>query len=82
MTNSANDIQYSTEVWNSDKLNYLGAIASDEDSKQTVLSMIAQTTASLTKLKPVWRDNTISFGLKMKLTHHLFISIFLYACEP
>ena len=32
-------------------------------------------TAALTKLKPIWRDNNISLGLKVKLV----ISIFLYA---
>ena len=42
--------------------------------------MIAQATAALTKLKPIWRDS-ISLGSKVKLMHSLVISIFLYACE-
>ena len=42
--------------------------------------MIAQATAALTKLKPIWRDH-ISVGSKVKLVHSLVISIFLYACE-
>ena len=33
------------------------------------------------KLKPIWRDNNISLGSKMKLMRSLVISIFLYACE-
>ena len=42
--------------------------------------MIAQATAALKKLKPIWRDN-ISLGSKVKLMHSLVISIFLYARE-
>ena len=41
---------------------------------------IAQATAALTKLKPIWRDNNISLGSKVKLMCSLVISIFLYAC--
>ena len=59
----------------------LGAIVSDDGSKPEVLSRIAQATAALTKLKPIWRDNSISLGSKVKLMHSLVISIFLYACE-
>ena len=32
-------------------------------------------------LKPIWRDNNISLGSKVKLMRSLVISIFLYACE-
>ena len=46
-----------------------------------VLSRIAQATAALTKLKPIWRDNNISLASKVKLMCSLAISIFLYACE-
>ena len=60
---------------------YLGAIVSDEGSKADVLSRIAQATASLTKLSPIWRDYNIFLGSKMKLMHPLVISIFLYACD-
>ena len=42
---------------------------------------ITQTTAALTKLKPIWRDNNISLGSKVKLMRSLVISIFLYVCE-
>ena len=53
----------------------------DDGSKPEVLSRIAQATAALTKLKPIWRDNNISLGSKVKLMRSLVISIFLYACE-
>ena len=33
------------------------------------------------KLKPIWRDNNISLGSKVKLLRSLVICIFLYACE-
>ena len=59
---------------------YFGAVVSDDGSKPEVLSRIAQATAALTKLKPIWRDN-ISLGSKVKLMRSLVISIFLYACE-
>ena len=89
MTNSANGIQREIKV-NGQKLGtvttvtsfkYLGAVVSDDGSKPEVLSRIAQATAALTKLKPIWRDNNISLGSKVKLMHSLVISIFLYACE-
>ena len=35
---------------------YLGSVITDEGSKPEVLSRIAQTTATLTRLKPVWID--------------------------
>ena len=44
-------------------------------------SRIAQTTAALTRLKPVWNDRSISLSSKMRQMRSLVISIFLYACE-
>ena len=60
---------------------YLGVIVSFEGSKPEVRSRIDQATATLTQLKPIWRDNNISLGSKVKLMRFLFISIFLYARE-
>ena len=86
MTNNANGIQREIKV-KGQKLGtvtsfkYLGAVVSDDGSKPEVLSRIAQATAALTKLKPIWRDNNISLGSKVKLMRSLVISIFLYACE-
>ena len=86
MTNSANDIQRDVKVKGQKvgtviSFKYLGAVVSDDGSKPEVLSRIAQATAALTKLKPVWRDNNIPLGSKVKMMRSPVISIFLYACE-
>ena len=60
---------------------YLGSVITDEGSKPEILSRIAQTTAALTRLKPVWSDKGISLSSKIRLMHPLLTSIFLYACE-
>ena len=44
---------------------YLGSVITDEGSKPEILSMIAQTTAALTRLKPVWHDRSISLSSKI-----------------
>ena len=44
-------------------------------------SRIAQTTAALKRLKPVWIDNSISLSSKIRLMRFLVTSIFLYVCE-
>ena len=86
MTSSANGFQREIKV-NGQKVGrmtsfkYLEAIVSDEGLKPEVLTRIAQATAALTKLKPVWRDNSIFLGSKVKLMRSLVICIFLYACE-
>ena len=41
---------------------YLDSVITDEGSKCEVLSRIAQTTAALTRLKPVWTDRSISLS--------------------
>ena len=60
---------------------YLGSVITDEGSKPEKFSGIAQTTAALTRLKPVWNDRAISLSSKIRLMRSLVISIFLYACE-
>ena len=60
---------------------YLGSVITDEGSKSEILSRIAQTTAALTMLKPVWNDRSISLSSKIRLMHSLVTSMFLYACE-
>ena len=60
---------------------YPGAFVLDDGSKPELLSRIAQANAARTKLKPIWRDNNISLGSKVKLMRSLVISIFLYTCE-
>ena len=58
-----------------------GSVITDEGSKPDILSRIAQTTAALTRLKPVWNDRSISLSSKIPLMRSLVTSIFLYACE-
>ena len=60
---------------------FLRAVVSDDDSKPEILSRIAQATVVFAKLKPIWRNNNVSLGSKVKLMRSLVISIFLYACE-
>ena len=86
MTNSVNGIQREIKVKGQKfgtvtSFKYLGAVVLDDGSKPEVLSRIAQATAGLTKLKPIWRDKNISLGSKVKLVYSLVISIFLFACE-
>ncbi|KAI0218585.1 hypothetical protein LSAT2_029705 [Lamellibrachia satsuma] len=57
---------------------YLGSIITDEGSKPDILARIAQTTAALTSLKPLWNDINIT---KIRLMRSLVMSIFLYASE-
>ena len=59
---------------------YFGSVITDEGSKPEILSRIAQTTATLTRLKPVWNDRSISLSSKVCLMRSLVTSIFLYAC--
>ena len=86
MTDSTNGIQRKIKV-KGQKLGtitsfkYLGTVVSDDGSKPEFLSRIAHATAALTKLKPIWRDNNISLGSKVKLVRSLVNSTFFDACE-
>ena len=60
---------------------YLGSIITDDGSKPEILSRIAQATAALIRLKPVWIDKSISLSSKIRLMRSLVTSLFLYACE-
>ena len=88
MTNNTSGINTEIKV-NGQKLEtvtsfsftYLGSVITDEGSKPKILSRIAQTTAALTRLKPVRNDRSISLGSKIRLMRSLVTSIFLYACE-
>ena len=81
MTNSANGIQSERDKGKR-AFKYHGAVVSDDGSKPEVLSRIAQATAAYTKLKPIWSDDKISLGSKVKLMCSFVISIFLNVCEP
>ena len=86
MTNNTSGINTEIKV-NGQKLEtvtsfkYLGLVITDEGSKLEILSRIAQATAALTRLKPVWNDRSISLSSKIQLMCFLVTSIFLYACE-
>ena len=59
----------------------VSSVITDKGSRPEILSRIAQTTAALTRLKPVWIDKSISLSSKIRLMRSLITSIFLYACE-
>ena len=86
MTNTTSGINTEIKV-NGQKLEtvtsfmYLGSVITNEGSKPEILSRLAQTTAALTRLKPVWIDKSISLNSKIRLTRSLVTSIFLYVCE-
>ena len=50
---------------------YQVSVVTEEDSKPEILSSIAQTTAALTRLKPVWNDRSISLSSKIRLMRSL-----------
>ena len=86
MTNNINGINTEIKV-NGHKLEtvtsfkYLGSVITDESSKPEILFRIAQTTAALIKLKPVWNDRSISLSFKIRLMCFFVTSVFLHVCE-
>ena len=56
---------------------HLGSVITDEGSKPDILYRIEQTTATMTRLKPVWIDKSISLSSKIRLMRSLVTSIFL-----
>ena len=86
MTNNTSSINKEIKV-NGRKLKtvtsfkYLSSAVSEKGSKPEILSRIAETTETLTRLRPVWNDRGISLSSKSQLVRVLFIYIFLYALE-
>ena len=70
MTNNTSGINTEIKI-NGQKLEtvtsfkYLGSVITDEGSKPEILSKIVQTRATLTRLKPVWNDKSISLSSKI-----------------
>ena len=70
MTNNTSGINTEIKV-NGQKLEtvtsfkHLGSVITDEGSKPEILLRITQTTAALTRLKPVWIDESISLSSKI-----------------
>ena len=46
-----------------------------------MLSIIAQCTTAISRLKPIWNDQNITLRFKVRRIRTLIISILLYACE-
>ena len=69
MTNNTSGINTEVKI-NGQKLEtvtsfkYLGSVITDEGSKPEILSRVTQTTAALTRLKPVWNDRSVSLSSK------------------
>ena len=86
MTNNTGGINTEIKV-NGQKLEtvtsfkHLGSVITDGGSKPEILSRTAQTTAALTRLKPVWIEKSISLSCTIRMMRSLVTSIFLYACE-
>ena len=68
-------------MWVLTKTLLMSMSTTDEGFKPEILSRIAQTTAALARLKPVWNDRSISLSSKIRLMSFLVTSVFLYACE-
>ena len=87
MTNNTSGINTEIKV-NRQKLEtvtnfkYLGSVITDEGSKPEILSRIAQATAALTRLKPVWNDRSISLSSKIQLMRSLVTSCMLVNHGP
>ena len=86
MTNNPNGCQREIKIKGQrleevENFKYLGAIISNEGSNPEILSRIAQTTATLSRLKIIRRDKNNSFASKVKLMRMLILSTFLYAYE-
>ena len=58
---------------------YLGSVITDEGSKPEILSRIAQTTAALTMLKPIWIDKS-KYSQLQDMTDALPCHIHLPVC--
>ena len=75
MTNNTSGINTEIKV-NGQKLEtvtsfkYLSSVIADEGSKPEILARIAQTTAALTRMKPVWNDRRIPLSSKIQLMSH------------
>ena len=81
MTNNTSGINTEIKL-NGQKLKTVtSSLITDEGTKPEILARIAQTTAALTRLKPVWTDKGISLSSKIRIMRSLVTSIFLYACE-
>ena len=82
MTNSTSGINTEIKVSGQKlatgtRFKYLRSFVSYEGSKPEILYRIAQATAALTRLKPVWNDRSICLSSKIRLMRSPATSIFL-----
>ena len=86
MTKTTSGIKTETKI-NEQKLETVtslkcvGSVITDKGSSPEILSRIAQATAALTRLKPVWNDRSISPSFKIRLVRSFVTFISLCACE-
>ena len=87
MTNSRNDIQREIKekgqkLGTVTSCRYIGAVVSDDGSEQEILPRVVQATVAFTRLKPIWRDNTLHVPLRSKVKLICLCHFhFLYACK-
>ena len=77
VTNNTSGINTKIKVnrhkfWTFTSFKYLRSVITGKGSKPWMLSGIAQTTAVLTDLKPVWNNRSISLSSKIRLMCFLF----------
>ena len=70
MTNNTSGINTEIKIYGQKletvtSFKYLGSVITYEGSKPEILSRMAQTTAALTRLKPVWNDRGIFLSSKI-----------------
>ena len=87
MTNNTNGINKKVTVNGQrletvSKFKYLGSVITDEGSKPEMISRIAQTTAAMTRLKPIWKDKNITLRSKIRLMRSLVVSNYKEEYKP
>ena len=61
---------------------YLGSyVSEDGSSTKEIKARIGIATSAMTRLAKIWRGNTISFPVKIRLYKSLVLSTLLYGCE-
>ncbi|KAL8564069.1 hypothetical protein ACOMHN_034546 [Nucella lapillus] len=65
-----------------DSFKYLGSIITkDGSSTKEIRTRLSLASSALTKLDTIWKSNTISLPVKIRLYKSLVISILLYGCK-
>ena len=71
MTNNTGGINAEIKVYGQKLETVTSSFITDEGSKVEILPRTAQTTAALTRLKPVWNDRSIPLSSKIRLMRPL-----------